>query len=110
MQQKRHILIIGGGASGLMAAIAAARTGAKVTVLEKKPQVGKKILATGNGRCNLTNTNQNLCNYRCTEKEFPVAALAAFSHFDTIRFFGELGIFTKNKEGGEFSPPFVFIK
>lgn len=96
---RRQVLIIGGGASGLVAAIAAAREGAKVTVLEKKSQVGKKILATGNGRCNLTNTNQNLSNYRCTEETFPVAALASFSHFDAIRFFGELGIFTKNKNG-----------
>ena len=47
--------MIGGGASGLMAAIAAAEQGAKVTLLEKNRQVGKKILVTGNGRCNLTN-------------------------------------------------------
>ena len=96
---KKHVLIVGGGASGLVAAIAAARGGAKVTVLEKKSQVGKKILATGNGRCNLTNTDQSPSHYRCSETEFPVAALAVFSHFDAIRFFGELGIFTKNKNG-----------
>lgn len=96
---KKQVLIVGGGASGLMAAIASARGGAKVTVLEKKAQVGKKILVTGNGRCNLTNTDQKLAHYRCGEREFPVAALAAFSHFDLIRLFGELGIFTKNKNG-----------
>ena len=48
----KHVLVIGGGASGLMAAIFAARAGAKVTLLEQNKQVGKKILVTGNGRCN----------------------------------------------------------
>ena len=55
----RRVLVIGGGASGLTAAIAAAEQGAKVTLLEKNRQVGKKILVTGNGRCNLTNENQD---------------------------------------------------
>lgn len=50
-----RIYIIGGGASGIAAAIAAARKGAAVTILEHKDRIGKKILATGNGRCNLTN-------------------------------------------------------
>ena len=49
-----RIYIIGGGASGIAAAIAAARKGAAVTILEHKDRIGKKILATGNGRCNLT--------------------------------------------------------
>ena len=51
---KPTVLIIGGGAAGLSAAIAAARIGAAVTVLEAKARVGSKILATGNGRCNLS--------------------------------------------------------
>ena len=53
-----HILILGGGAAGLAAALAAAQTApaARVTVLERNPRVGKKLLATGNGRCNLDNT------------------------------------------------------
>ena len=54
----RQVLIIGGGASGLMAAVSAARAGAKVTVLECQAQVGKKLLVTGNGRCNLSNEKQ----------------------------------------------------
>lgn len=56
----RNVLIIGGGASGLMAAITAARGGAKVTVLEHQNQIGKKILVTGNGRCNFTNIDQDI--------------------------------------------------
>ena len=51
----KNIVIIGGGASGLMAAITAARLGACVTIVEHKDRVGKKILMTGNGKCNLTN-------------------------------------------------------
>ena len=49
------VIVVGGGASGLAAAIEAARGGCRVTVLEQKERTGKKILATGNGRCNLTN-------------------------------------------------------
>ena len=51
----KKILVIGGGASGIMAAITAAGQGAKVTIYEKADRIGKKILATGNGKCNLTN-------------------------------------------------------
>ena len=53
--KQRNVVIIGGGASGIVAAISAAREGAKVTILEHKDRIGKKILSTGNGRCNLTN-------------------------------------------------------
>ena len=54
------VAIIGGGASGLMAAISAANCGYNVTVLERLDRVGKKILATGNGRCNYTNINSDI--------------------------------------------------
>ena len=59
----KKIAVIGGGASGLAAAIAAARSNPKVqiTIYEQKDSVGKKILATGNGRCNLTNKDMKLC-------------------------------------------------
>ena len=60
------IVIIGGGASGLMAAIQAARKGAQVTLLEQNEKIGKKILATGNGRCNLTNLHQEPSCYHCS--------------------------------------------
>ena len=66
----KKVLVIGGGASGLMAAIAAARQGAKVTLLEKNRQTGKKLLVTGNGRCNFTNRNQVLSFYRSDNSEF----------------------------------------
>ena len=62
----KKVVVVGGGAAGLMAAIAAAESGAKVTLLERNKQVGKKILVTGNGRCNLTNTDQSLTHYRAS--------------------------------------------
>ena len=94
-----RVIIIGGGASGLMAAITAARGGAKVTVLEHQNQVGKKILVTGNGRCNFTNTNQDLSHYH-SESLFNMAiALKQFNCQDTVKFFKDLGIFSKNRNG-----------
>lgn len=94
-----RVIIIGGGASGLMAAIVAARGGAKVTVLEHQSQVGKKILVTGNGRCNFTNTDQDLSHYH-SENLFNMAvALKQFTYQDTILFFKDLGIFSKNRNG-----------
>ena len=58
------IAIIGGGASGMAAGITASRNGASVTVLEQNDILGKKILSTGNGRCNLTNLNMKTDDYR----------------------------------------------
>ena len=60
---KASVVVIGGGASGLMAAIIAAREGSRVTLLEHMDRVGKKLLSTGNGKCNFTNLNQDLSNY-----------------------------------------------
>ena len=54
----RTIAVIGGGASGMMAAITAARQGAAVTIYESKERLGKKLLATGNGKCNYTNLHR----------------------------------------------------
>ena len=58
--------IIGGGASGLVAAISAARNGALVTVLEAGERVGRKILSTGNGKCNFTNDKMHMINFVAT--------------------------------------------
>ena len=56
--QSIEVMVVGGGASGMMAAITAAETGAKVLLVEKLSRLGKKLLATGNGRCNFTNIVQ----------------------------------------------------
>ncbi len=92
-----RVLIIGGGASGLMAAIAAARQGAGVRVLEHKERMGKKLLSTGNGKCNMTNLQLDEGCYFCSEPEFPMAVIRRFSVADTIAFFESIGILMKNK-------------
>lgn len=97
---KRQIFIIGGGPAGMMAAITAAKEGADVTILEHNDRIGKKILSTGNGRCNFTNVNQSSKYYRSDNKGFAWRAIGRFSAEDTVNFFEELGIYAKNKNGG----------
>lgn len=93
------VLVIGGGASGLMAAIFAAREGAQVTLLEHGQSFGKKLLATGNGRCNLTNVKIYPDSYRGTHREFALEVIRHFDNRQTISFFSKLGIYTKNQDG-----------
>ena len=85
------VIIIGAGASGLMAAAAAASKGARVALLEHKDDIGKKILATGNGRCNFTNTDMSVNKFHGS-KALIKNGLSQFNYADTIRFFKELGI------------------
>ena len=97
---KKNIVIVGGGASGMMAAIAAAKAGAKsITVLEQKDRVGKKILSTGNGKCNFTNEYMNEDCFRGDNTDIVADVLKQFGFEDTIRFFEELGILWKSKNG-----------
>ena len=95
----KQIIIVGAGASGLVAAIKAAASGAAVTVLEQNDRPGRKICATGNGRCNMTNLNQAEGVYRGSHPEFVKDALEQFSVKDTISFFQELGICTTDRSG-----------
>lgn len=95
----KKVVIVGGGASGMLAAIMAARNGAKVVILEHKDRIGKKILSTGNGRCNFTNTLQTPECYRSTDSAFPWKVLSQFPALDTIAFFQKLGIYSKNRNG-----------
>lgn len=96
---RREVIIIGGGASGLMAAITAAESGADVTILEHMPRAGKKILSTGNGKCNLT--NRKLCGscYRSQEPDFPMAVVDRFPVSETLAFFRRLGVVTTDRNG-----------
>ncbi len=95
----RRVLIIGGGASGLAAAVSAARAGAKVAVLEHNRQIGKKLLVTGNGRCNLTNRDQSLSHYRGGSPEFIQKALNAFGLSETLELFHSLGVVIRDRDG-----------
>jgi hypothetical protein len=98
------VCVIGGGASGLCAAISACREGASVLVLERMDKTGKKILATGNGRCNLTNSaivgGQIAPDvYRSSRRKFPLQVLAGFDAGQTLAFFESMALYTKDKGG-----------
>lgn len=95
----KKIVVIGGGASGIVAAISAARKGGKVTLLEHMDRVGKKILSTGNGKCNYTNRIQDKSCYRGENPSFVWPVFKQFGFEDTLNFFLELGIYPKEREG-----------
>lgn len=101
---KENIIIVGGGAAGMIAAIAARRNGVDVIILEKNDRVGKKILATGNGRCNYTNINLNASNYHGKNPKFTYSAIGSFNVDLTIQFFERLGITPFVEEGGKVFP------
>ncbi len=97
--KQRNVIIIGGGASGIVAAISAAREGANVIVIEHKDRIGKKILSTGNGRCNLTNEDMNADYFRGDDTTIVTEVLDAFGYSETIQFFEQLGVILKNRQG-----------
>jgi len=98
MKAKR-VIVVGGGASGLVAAITAARNGAEVIIIEQKEKLGKKILSTGNGRCNLTNEYMDLECFRGDDTSIVSTVLEQFGYESTISFFEELGVLLKNRQG-----------
>ena len=99
------VAVIGGGASGMMAALTAARVpGRRVHLIERQQRVGRKLLATGNGRCNLTNRNAAPGDYSGTDAAFASPALTGFTPEDTLAFFEELGLLTVTEHGGRVYP------
>ena len=104
MSRKFDVIIVGAGASGLTAGIQAARKGAQVLILEHMDQAGKKILATGNGKCNFTNEKQGIAYYNGKNPAFVLPAFGQFGLEETLRFFGELGIYPRSKRGGYYYP------
>ena len=97
--KKPHVIVVGGGASGIVAAITAAREGAIVTLAEQKDRVGKKILSTGNGRCNLTNEYMDNSCFRGDNLEILSDVLGEFGYKEATEFFESLGVILKNKQG-----------
>jgi len=93
------MIIVGAGPAGMSAAAAASRSGLRILVLEQAGKVGKKILVTGNGRCNLTNQVQDIGCYRTEEPDKVREILRQFTLEDTFDFFRKLGILTRNKNG-----------
>ncbi|MDE7001001.1 MAG: NAD(P)/FAD-dependent oxidoreductase, partial [Lachnospiraceae bacterium] len=102
-----RVVVAGGGASGLVAAIFAAQNGARVTILEHKDRVGKKILMTGNGRCNLTNMSDVRGKYYSSGADSLDRIYDTLVRFDAARtrdFFESLGLYTKEKRDGGVYP------
>jgi len=104
MAEKKQVTVIGGGSSGLMAAINAARCGAAVVLLERLDRVGKKLLATGNGRCNLSNADCSASRFHGGDPAFIAEILARFPVEKTIDFFEKLGIACKTEDQGKIYP------
>ena len=95
MERKRTVAVIGGGAAGMMAAIEAARAGAIVTLIEKNPQLGKKLATTGNGRCNYTNLDMEDRiggKFRGFHPEFAAPALDALPPEAVLDWFRAIGV------------------
>lgn len=99
MAAEGDVIVVGGGASGMMAAIWAARQGCRVTVLEKEEKPGRKLLATGNGKCNFTNEYQSMDCYYTQDREKAAGILGKFDEKKTVDFFRELGIYPMVKNG-----------
>jgi len=101
-------IIIGAGASGLMAAITSARNhsgnGQNILIIEKNKLIGRKILVTGNGRCNLTNTDISPDKYYGTNTKGLLNIFSRFSSKETMGFFEELGVRLKTEERGRVFP------
>lgn len=97
--EKKKVCIVGGGAAGMIAAIMAARNHAAVTILEHNEKIGKKLLATGNGRCNLTNEKQEKMCYHSEHPELLWDILQNFPFEQTLDFFEKIGIYPVSKNG-----------
>ena len=97
--------IIGGGAAGMAAALAASENkDAQVILLERQARVGKKLSATGNGRCNLTNLHANAGGYHGEDADFASFALGKYNVEDTLNWFRTLGLFTVAEDSGRVYP------
>ena len=98
-ERKADIAVIGGGASGMAAAVFAAESGCRTVILEHRDAPGKKIPATGNGRCNFTNTLLGTEYYRGEQPEFVSDALSRFGAHDAVSFFRRLGVWSTERNG-----------
>ena len=97
--------IIGGGASGMAAALAASENeNAQVLLFERQARLGRKLLATGNGRCNLSNIGMEMRNYHGDQPDFAAYALEKYNVENTLQWFESLGLYTVAEESGRVYP------
>ena len=106
MQTNFDVIVIGGGASGMMASIFAARNGKSTLVLDHNEKLGKKLYITGKGKCNLTNNSsiETHLNNTITNSKFMFSALNQFSPQDTMAFFEENGLKLRTERGNRVFP------
>ena len=106
MQTNFDVIVIGGGASGMMASIFAARNGNSVLVLDHNEKLGKKLFITGKGKCNLTNNSSidNHLNNIVTNSKFMYSALNTFSPQDAMEFFENNGLKLRTERGNRVFP------
>jgi predicted Rossmann fold flavoprotein len=106
MIKETDVLVVGGGPAGLLAAIGAARAGARVVLAEKNKQIGRKLRITGKGRCNVTNAGdiQSFIRQYGGQGAFLFGAFSRFFHQDICRLLGEAGVETKVERGGRIFP------
>lgn len=106
MKKNNHVIVVGAGTSGMMAAIQAARSGAQVTLLEKNSQAGRKLILTGGGRCNVTNNcdRQSLIEHIPGNGKFLYSALDQFDQEAIKAFFLKQGVPLKEEDHGRVFP------
>ena len=102
--RRLRVIVVGGGASGMTAALAAAEQGAVVTLLERQARLGRKLAATGNGRCNLTNVRTSPAHYHGENASFCTAALEFETVAGSLNRFREMGLLTVQEEDGKVYP------
>ena len=93
------VAVVGGGAAGMTAAIAAARAGARVALLERGERPGRKLLMTGNGKCNLGNRDLKPSHYYSDNMAMAASVLERFGTEETIAFFSSLGLMVRERRG-----------
>lgn len=96
--------IVGAGPAGMMAALEAAKQGARVLLFDRNPMVGRKLLVTGNGRCNLTNIRLAPGRYACSDRSFLAEVLGGFGREDLLAALNEIGVLTYSTPDGWFYP------
>ena len=101
---KYDAAVIGAGPAGIMAAITASGSGKRVVLIEKNPQIGRKLLATGNGRCNLTNVNVGVERFHGANPSFIETVINRFDQHATMEFFRDLGLVLKEEGEGRIFP------
>ena len=100
------VLIVGGGAAGMLASIFAAKEGHEVHVFEKNEKLGKKLFITGKGRCNLTNACdiEDLFSNMVSNEKFMYSSFYGFTNQDVMEFFENAGLVLKNERGNRVFP------